>query len=64
VSVSGRAWAATNPAAWFYEQPISLEDHQKSRWICEPLRLLDCCQESDGGVAIVVTSPERARDLK
>jgi acetyl-CoA acetyltransferase len=60
-----RAYAATNPNAWFYEKPITLEDHQNSKWIVEPvLRLLDCCQESDGGVAIVVTSLERARDLR
>jgi acetyl-CoA acetyltransferase len=64
VSVACREFAATNPAAWFYEQPITLEDHHASRWIVEPLRLLDCCQESDGGVAVVVTSTERARDLK
>ena len=64
VSVSARKFAATNPAAWFYERPITLEDHQSSRWIVEPIRLLDCCQESDGGVAIVVTSAERARDLR
>jgi acetyl-CoA acetyltransferase len=63
-TVSARRYAATNPAAWFYERPITLEDHQASRWIVEPiLRLLDCCQESDGGVAIVVTTPEHARDL-
>src|SRR6185437_7694167 len=63
-SVVAREHAATNPAAWFYDRPITLEDHQNSRWIVEPvLRLLDCCQESDGGVAIVVTSLERARDL-
>ena len=56
-SVVARAHAATNPNAWFYERPITLEDHQASRWIVEPiLRLLDCCQESDGGVACVVTS--------
>ncbi len=55
--------AATNPNAFFYERPITLADHQASRWIAEPLHLLDCCQESDGGVAIVVTSAERARDL-
>jgi acetyl-CoA acetyltransferase len=62
--VTARAHAATNPAAWFYGRPITLEDHQSSRWIVEPLlRLLDCCQESDGGVALVVTSLERARDL-
>ena len=63
-SVVQRKHAATNPAAWFYQQPITLEDHQQSRWIVEPmLRLLDCCQESDGGVAIVVTSVERGADL-
>ncbi len=64
VSVADRKHAATNPKAWFYEKPISLDDHQSSPWIVEPLHLLDCCQESDGGVAIVVTSAERARDLK
>ena len=64
VSVAGRDFAATNPKAWFYGQPITLQDHQNSRWIAEPLRLLDCCQESDGAVAMVITSTERARDLK
>ena len=64
VAVAHRAFAATNPGAWFYEKPITLEDHQASRFIVEPLRLLDCCQESDGGVAVVVTSAERARDLR
>ena len=61
IAVVDRAHAATNPDAWFYERPITLEDHQASRWIVEPvLRLLDCCQESDGGVALVVTT-RRAR---
>ena len=64
VSVAARKHAATNPCAWFYQRPITLEDHQNSRWIIEPLRLLDCCQESDGSVAVVVTSLERARDLR
>jgi acetyl-CoA acetyltransferase len=64
VSVADRKHAATNPKAWFYEKPITLEDHQRSPWIVEPLHLLDCCQESDGGVAIVVTTAERARDLE
>jgi acetyl-CoA acetyltransferase len=64
VAVADRKHAATNPHAWFYERPITLAEHQDSRWIAEPLRLLDCCQESDGAVAIVVTSAERARDLR
>jgi acetyl-CoA acetyltransferase len=64
ISVVDRAHAARNPDAWFFERPITLTEHQNSRWIIEPvLRLLDCCQESDGGVAFVVTSVERARDL-
>jgi len=61
VAVADRRHAATNPAAWFYRRPITLAEHQESRWICEPLRLLDCCQETDGAVAVLVTSSERAR---
>jgi acetyl-CoA acetyltransferase len=65
ISVVDRTHAATNPDAWFYGRPITIEDHQTSRWNIEPvLRLLDCCQESDGGVALVVTSRERAQDLR
>src|SRR5438552_7584917 len=64
-SVVARKNAATNPNAWFYQRPITLDDHQNSRWIVEPiLRLLDCCQESDGGVALVLTSADRAKDLQ
>ena len=63
VAVADRKHAATNPDAFFFERPITLEEHQSSRMIADPLRLLDCCQESDGAVALVVTSPERAADL-
>ena len=63
VAVADRQYAATNPRAWFFGQPITLADHQRSRWIVEPLRLLDCCQESDGAQALVVVSAGRARDL-
>ncbi|MFD5384880.1 lipid-transfer protein [Streptomyces sp. NPDC127074] len=64
VAVTDRRHAATNPAAYFHGKPITLADHAASRWIVEPLRLLDCCQETDGGQALVVTSVERARDLR
>ncbi|MFF1919013.1 lipid-transfer protein [Streptomyces sp. NPDC058221] len=64
VAVTDRRHAARNPAAYFYGKPITLAEHAASRWIVEPLRLLDCCQETDGGQAIVVTSAERARDLR
>ena len=64
VAVADRRHAAVNPRAWFHGRPITLEEHQASRWIVEPaLHLLDCCQESDGGQALVVTSVERAWDL-
>jgi acetyl-CoA acetyltransferase len=63
VAVADRKHAANNPKAWFYGKPITMDDYMDSRWIAEPLRLLDCCQETDGGQAIVVTSLERARDL-
>jgi acetyl-CoA acetyltransferase len=62
VAVAQRAWAAGNPLAQFRE-PITLEDHQASRWIVEPLHLLDCCLVSNGAVAVVVTSAERAAGL-
>ncbi len=62
VAVSQRAWAVDNPLAQM-RTPITLEDHAASRWIVDPLRLLDCCLVSNGGIAVVVTSAERAADL-
>jgi len=59
--VQFREYAANNPNAHFYRKPITLEDHQASRWIAEPaIRLFDCCQETDGSVALVITSADRA----
>jgi acetyl-CoA acetyltransferase len=63
VAVAERFHASRNPRS-VMRQPITLEDHQNSRLISDPFRLLDFCLENDGGVAIVVTSAERARDLK
>ncbi len=59
IAVAQRAWAALNPAAQMRD-PITLADHQASRWIAEPFRLLDCCLVSNGGIAVLVTSAERA----
>jgi 17-hydroxy-3-oxo-4-pregnene-20-carboxyl-CoA lyase len=59
--VQFREYAANNPNAHFYEKPITLDEHQASRWIAEPaIRLFDCCQETDGSVAFVITAAERA----
>ncbi|MEO8508842.1 MAG: thiolase family protein [Betaproteobacteria bacterium] len=62
VAVACRHHASLNPHA-VMRAPITLDDHQASRFIVRPLRLLDCCLISDGGVCIIVTSAERARDL-
>lgn len=63
VAVAQRWHASRNPAA-LRREPITLEDHQRSRMISDPLRLLDCCMESDGACAAIVTTTERARDLR
>jgi len=64
VAVAFRAHACLNPQAVMYGRPITLADHEAARPICEPLQLLDYCLINDGGVAWIVTSAERARDLK
>ena len=62
--VHTRALAATNPRAIHYGKPLSLAEHQASRWIVEPwLRRYDCCIENDGGAALLVTSLDTARTL-
>lgn len=63
VAVSQRQWAAMNPRAQ-QRDPMTMEDHHRSRFVVEPLRLFDCCLVSNGGVAVIVTSAKRARDLK
>lgn len=63
VALSERANAANNPRAMM-RTPISFEEYCASRMIAEPLRLLDCCLETDVGIAVLVTTPERARDLR
>ena len=64
VAVTCRKHACLNPNAQMYGRPITFEDYESSRWIAHPLRSLDCCPWTDGGGAVVVTSAERAKDLK
>lgn len=63
IAVNARRNAATNPDARFRTE-ITVEEHHASRLICDPLRLFDCCMESDGAAALLVTTPERAADLR
>ena len=64
IAVTQRWHANHNPDAFFYDRPMTMEDYLNSPMIAKPLRLFDCCQESDGACAVIVTSAERARDLK
>ena len=64
VAITTRKHAVNNPNAAFYGKPLTLDDYMASKWVCEPLRLFDCCQETDGGVALLITTPERAKDMK
>jgi acetyl-CoA acetyltransferase len=64
VAVACRAHAQRNPRAVMRERPMTLADHQRSRMIADPFRLYDCCLESDGACAVVVTTAERAVDAR
>lgn len=64
VAISQRNFAQNNPMAYGYGKPLSMEQYMSSRMVSEPLRLYDCCQETDGGCALLITSTERARDLR
>jgi acetyl-CoA acetyltransferase len=63
IAVAQRDWAALNPLAQL-RAPITIEDYLASRWIAEPFRLLDCCLVSNGGIAVIVTSADRAAGLR
>jgi acetyl-CoA acetyltransferase len=63
IAVGQRAWARMNPRAQM-RGPMTLEDYHASRWVVEPLHLFDCCLVSNGGVAVIVTSADRARSLR
>ena len=63
IAVGQRAWALQNPRAQM-KKPMTLEDHQSSRLVVDPLHLFDCCLVSNGAVAVIVTAADRARSLK
>jgi acetyl-CoA acetyltransferase len=63
VKVAHSKHASNNPKA-YYKKRYTIDDVLNSRWICKPLHLLDCCVETDNATAIIVTSAERARDMR
>jgi acetyl-CoA acetyltransferase len=63
VAIAMRRHASQNPCA-IMREPIGVDDHQRSRFICEPLHLLDYCLINDGAACVIVTTAERARDLR
>src|SRR3989304_6883175 len=64
IAVQERAWACLNPNAYMYGRPMTIEDHQNSPMIVWPYRLLDICLVSDSGTAFIVTTADRAKDVK
>jgi acetyl-CoA acetyltransferase len=55
--------AQANPRAVMYGKPLDAEKYDASRWICDPFRLFDCCQENDGAAAVILVSASRAKEF-
>ncbi|MEC8370413.1 MAG: acetyl-CoA acetyltransferase, partial [Pseudomonadota bacterium] len=64
ISMASYHHAQNNPRAVMYNRPLSAEKYDDSRWIAEPCRLFDCCQENDGAAACIIVSAEKAKDFK
>jgi len=63
IAVASRQWAALNPLAQFRDRPLDIEEYLDSPLVVDPYRLLDMCVVSDGAMAVVMTTAERAADL-
>jgi acetyl-CoA acetyltransferase len=63
VAIAARKHANRNPNAMMYQRTLSREEYMNARWISEPLCLFDNCLETDGALAVVIVSAERAKDL-
>jgi acetyl-CoA acetyltransferase len=64
IAVGQRKWANLNPAATMYDRSMTIGDYYNARWIVDPFRLFDTCLMTDGGRAVIITTAERARDLR
>ncbi len=64
IALASYKHAQTNPRAVMYGRPLTMEAYHASRWIAQPLHLFDCCQETDGAAAVILTTAERAKDVK
>src|SRR5262245_49949666 len=64
VALTCRAHAQPNPLAYMYDRPLTMEGYRQSPLLASPFRLLDCCLETEGACAVVVTTRDRARDLR
>jgi acetyl-CoA acetyltransferase len=62
IALACRARANANPAAQMRDVTMTMEDYLSSRVIADPLKMYDCCLETDGACAVIVTSAERAKD--
>ena len=64
ISLASYYHAQQNPRAVMYGRPLTPEAYDESRWIVEPFHLFDCCQENDGAAAVILTTVDRAKDLR